>query len=134
MKEYLTSKVRADKAASDLLKQYEGKGKNVAEIAAAMQTEPAVVEIFRFAPNGNVRDAKVAGRIMGTKAGSPMQIVKGQDGIYAFEVKSAKAEQFPYNDQQYTQQYFMLVNPLAAEMLRSGKKIRVNAYKFEGGD
>lgn len=134
VKTYLTDKVRRDKAGDEMVKQFTGKGNSVAQIAAAMQVQPISAPGFRFAPNGQVRDAKVTGRIMGTRKGAPVVIVKGLDGVYAFQIAGNARENFPYDEQQYMQQYYQLVNPQASEMLRGAKKVVNKSYKFEAGD
>lgn len=134
VKEYLTERIRRDKAGDAMVKMYSSKGKTTQEVAAAMQVEPNEVASFRFSPNGAVPDAIVAGRIMGSKAGTPVIVVKGDNGVYAFQVKNTKKEPFKYDDNQYTQQYLQTLNIAFDEMLKGSKKYVNNAYKFEGGD
>ncbi len=131
---YLTERVRRDKAGDAWVKQYAGKGKNVSEMAAAMNVEAQQTDALRFNSNNGVGEPKVVGRIMGTKANAPVALVKGDNGIYAFQIVSTATERFPFNDNQYTQQYYMMVNPRIDAMLRGNGKIKNNAYKFESGD
>ena len=99
-----------------------------------MGVQPANEASFRFGRNMNVADPAVMGKIAGTKPGTKVYVVKGADGVYAFRVKSNKKENFPYNADSYEQQYYQLVNPDLAGMLRGKKQLKNNIYKFEAGD
>ena len=61
-------------------------------------------------------------------------MVKGDDGVYAYRVNGDKTEQFEYNDANYKQQFMRGLGLDMVKMLRGGKKIENNAYKFEAGD
>ena len=73
------------------------------------------------------------GKITGSKPGKVV-VVKGDNGVYAYQITSQAKENFPFNDQQYEQQYFQLVNPNTGAMLRGADKVVNNIYKFEAGD
>ena len=80
-----------------------------------------------------VRDASVMGQIAGSQPGKVV-LVKGDNGVYAYQVKSNGKEDFPYSDAQYEQQYFQLINPNVGEMLKGNRKFKNSLYKFEAGD
>lgn len=133
VKKYVTDKARRSKAGDDLVKKYTPSAKSVAGAAQAMGVEASQPKV-RMARTGAIRDPKVLGQILGAKPGAKTVIVKGDDGVYVYCVVSEETEKFPYNAQQYEQQYFQLVNPQLQEMLRGADKIVNNAYKFEAGD
>lgn len=134
VKDLLTQEIRASKAGDAMVKQYQPKAQSVASAAGAMGVQPANEASFRFGRNMNVNDPAVMGKIAGTKPGAKVYVVKGADGVYAFCVKSNKKENFPYNADSYEQQYFQLVNPDLAGMLRGNKQLKNNVYKFEAGE
>jgi hypothetical protein len=99
-----------------------------------MGVEVRNIEKFRFGRNNGVSDMAVAGKIAGSNADKKVQIVKGDDGIYVYQVSSKSSESFPYNEQMYEQQYYQLVNPDLISMLKGTKKFKNNIYKFEAGE
>lgn len=132
-KRYFTDKARRSKAGDELVKKYTPSAKTVAGAAQAMGVEAAQPKVG-VSRRGAVRDAKVLGRILGSKPGQAAVIVKGDDGVYVYRVVNNEVEKFPYNAQQYESQYFQMVNPQLQEMLRGADKIVNNSYKFEAGD
>ncbi|MCH5230716.1 MAG: SurA N-terminal domain-containing protein [Muribaculaceae bacterium] len=129
----VSDRVRKSKAAEEMMGEYSSQTSSVASAATAMGVEPRNNASFRFARNPQVRDAAVVGQIAGSKPGEVV-LVKGDSGVYAFQVVSENTENFPYTDSQYEQQYFQLVNPNLGEMLKGAKKYKNNIYKFEAGD
>ena len=132
-RQYLTGKVRRSKAGDELVKKYTPSAKTVAGAAQAMGVQASQPKV-RMARTGAVRDPKVLGRILGSKKGGKAVIMKGDDGIYVYQIINAENEKFPFNAQQYEQQYYQLVNPQLQEMLRGSDKVTNNTYKFEAGD
>ena len=130
--EALTAKVRRDKAGDALVKKYAGK--NIADVAAKMSVEPRQVENVRLGRGSGVRDAKLLGRITGSKADKKLNVIKGDDGVYAYVISEQSKADFPYDESAYEQQYFMMVNPDLGAMLKGAAKYKNNAYQFEGGD
>ncbi len=130
---YATDKARRSKAGDALIKEYQPKAGTIESAAAAMGVEEQNVPTFRFGRNMQVRDASVMGQIAGSKPGKVV-LVKGDNGVYAYQVKSNGKEDFPYSEAQYEQQYFQLVNPNMAEMLKGNKQYKNNIYKFEAGE
>ena len=134
VKNYMTEKVRRQKAGDKLMAQYSKKTQSLQSAAQAMGVEARTIDSFRFGYNAGVNDQAVMGKINGTKADKKVEIVKGDDGIYVYQVMDKKKENFPYNEQQYTQQYFQMINPNLMEMLQGDARIKNNIYKFEAGE
>jgi peptidyl-prolyl cis-trans isomerase D len=134
VKNALTDKVRRSKAGDKLMAQYSKKTQSLQSAAQAMGVEVRNIEKFRFGRNNGVSDMAVAGKIAGSNADKKVQIVKGDDGIYVYQVSSKSSESFPYNEQMYEQQYYQLVNPDLISMLKGTKKFKNNIYKFEAGE
>lgn len=134
VKEMLTQEVRASKAGDKMLEKY---GKNTSSMDAASKAMGVASQNnaeFRFGNNMNVGDAAVMGKIAGSKADKKVILVKGDNGVYAYQVNSNAKETFPYTDQMYEQQYFQLVNPNLVEMVKGDNKLKNNIYKFEAGE
>ncbi len=129
----LTDEVRRSKAGDKLVKKYSGAAQNMATVAKAMGTPAQNYPTFRMAAGNGAGDAAVIGRINGQKPGKVV-VVKGVDGVYAYQIVGKGKENFPYNAQTYEQQYYQLLNPNLLEMVKGGKKIKNNIYKFEAGE
>ncbi len=134
VKSVLERKVRAEKAGDKLLAKYSKNVQSIAAAAQAMKVTPTNLPTFRFSSQSGVNDPEVTGIIAGAKADKKVNIVKGQDGIYVYQVMGRSTEKFPYNDSQYEQQYYRLVNPDLDGMLRGNSKLKNNIYKFEAGE
>ncbi len=130
---YATDRARRNKAGEELMKQYQAKASDMASVAQAMAVEAKNDSTFRFGRNATVRDAAVMGQIAGSQPGKVV-VVKGDNGVYAYQIVGQNTESFPFSDQQYEQQYYQLVNPNMGEMLLGSKKFKNNIYKFEAGD
>jgi len=133
VKELLTDRVRRSKAGDAMLKQYKPKATSMAAAAAAMGVQPQDISSFRFGRNYSINDNTVMGRIAGSNPGKVI-VLKGDDGVYAYQVKGNKKEAFPYSDANYEQQYYQIINPDLNQMLIGNKKIDNRIYKFEAGD
>ncbi len=134
LKDYITKRVRADKAGDQLVAQYGKNTQSMQSAAQAMKTEVRNVPGFRFGNNPGVGDPEVTGKIAGSKADKKVKITKGSDGIYVYQVSSNSKENFPYNEQQYEQQYYQFVSPDMMKMLQGTDKVKNNIYKFEAGE
>lgn len=130
---YATDRARKSKAGDELVKEYQGKAGSMASVAQAMAVEARNDSTFRFGRSATVRDAAVMGKIAGSQPGNVV-VVKGDNGVYAYQILGQNTESFPFSEQQYEQQYYQLVNPNMGEMLLGSKKFKNNIFKFEGGD
>ena len=134
VKNFVTEKVRRSKAGDEMVKQYSGKTGSLATVASAMGVEPREIEQFRFSNRAGVNDPAVLGKIAGGKKDGKVVLVKGDDGVYAYVIKGNSKDAFPYDDATYEQQFRQLFNPNLELMIRGGKKIDNNIYKFEAGE
>lgn len=129
----VAEKVRKDKYGNDLLTQYQPSATTVENAAQKMGVSANNNPQFRFGLNNSVMDAKVLGQIAGSQPGGVV-LVKGDNGIYAFQVVSTATDEFPMNDSEYEQRYLQMVNPNLGAMLKGSKTYKNNIYKFEAGD
>ena len=129
----VADRVRKAKRGDELMGEYGPHTATIQDAATAMGVESKNSENFRFGRNPQVRDAAIIGQIAGSKPGNVV-LVKGDSGVYAYKIISENTENFPYNDSQYEQQYFQLVNPNLGEMLKGANNYKNNIYKFEAGD
>ncbi|MGM9815753.1 MAG: SurA N-terminal domain-containing protein [Lepagella sp.] len=134
VREEITARVRADKAGDKMLKEYSGKSKTVESAAQAMKVEMKSYPKMRFALGSGVGDARLVGRISGAKADKKVNITKGTDGIYVYQVVGHENEKFPYNADIYDRQYAQFVNIDMVKMLQGTKRVQNNVYKFEAGE
>lgn len=134
VKDYLTSKLRSQKAGEKMKADYSKSAKNVKSAATAMGVTPRTISDFRFGQNAGVNDPAVMGLIAGTKADNKVVVAPGLDGLYVYSVSAKNKENFPYNEQMYSQQYYQFVNPDIVGMLKGASKFKNNIYKFEAGD
>ena len=130
---YATDLARKHKAGDELVKEYQAKAGDMASVAQAMAVEARNDSTFRFGRNATVRDAAVMGRIAGSQPGKVV-VMKGDNGVYAYQITGQNTESFPFSEQQYEQQYYQLVSPNMGEMLLGSKKFKNNIFKFEAGD
>lgn len=133
VKEYFTAKIRNDKAADDMLKQYRQKAGSMVSVAAAMGVEPQDITQLRIAGRSGVHSPKVAGMIAGSKPGKVV-LVKADDGVYAYQVIANNVDKVPYDAETYENQYRQMINPNLELILRGAKKLDNRIYKFEAGD
>ena len=133
VKNEITERVKKSKAGDDMLAKYSANNSSVDAASEAMGVEKRNNPSFRFGRNSQVRDAAVMGQITGGKPGQVV-FVKGDNGLYAYQIVSTETENFPYSDEQYEQQYFQFVNPNMVEMLKGSQNYKNNIYKFEAGD
>lgn len=134
VREEITARVRADKAGDKMLKEYSGKAKTVESAAQAMKVEMKSYPKMRFALGSGLGDVRLVGRISGAKADKKVNITKGTDGIYVYQVVGHENEKFPYNADIYDRQYAQFVNIDMVKMLQGTKRVQNNVYKFEAGE
>ncbi|MCH5223552.1 MAG: SurA N-terminal domain-containing protein [Muribaculaceae bacterium] len=129
----VSNRVKKSKVGDELMTKYTPSASSMASVSQAMSVEAQNDSTFRFGNNAKVRDAAVVGKIAGSKPGKVV-LVKGDNGIYAYQIISEAKEEFPYTDAQYEQQYLRMVQPDLGEMLKGTKNYKNNIYKFEAGD
>lgn len=136
VKKAVETYARNSKAGDAWVKQY-NKG-NLAATAAAMG-QPVQTGDVAFNPfnTGGVQDHEVVGAITGSKKGT-YKIMKGRDGVYAFQVIGLKNAGNAMDDAMYTQMFqqfngFNPQNPMQYifNALKGKQKIENNIYKFE---
>lgn len=73
-------------------------------------------------------------RIAGTPAGQKVVLVKGNDGVYAFVVKSKNPATVKMDDKQVKNAYSNAFNGRAnhSKMMRGNKRMENNLYKMTG--
>lgn len=131
VKEELTAQVRREKAADAMAKKY-AKG-TVEESAAAMGVEPVEVDMLKSGRfNGTVTDAKVKGRMLGSKKTGKVQTANGDDALYVFVITDAIEEPVADGAALNFEQMFVQGHQLQpSAVLRGNKKVENNVYKFE---
>lgn len=134
VRESIASSVRADKAGDKLVEQYSKKTQSLQSAAQAMGVEVKNYPSLRFGRNPGVQDPGVVGKISGSKADKKVNITKGIDGVYVYQVMGKENQNFPYNEQMYDQQYYQFINPDLVQMLQGTERVKNNIYKFEAGD
>lgn len=134
VKDYVTDLVRAEKAGKKLVDKFSKNTQSLQSAAQAMGVQVQSNTQFRFGRNMGVGDPEVTGKIYGTPANKKVVITSGQDGVYVYQVMGQNTEKFPFNEQQYQQQYYQLVNPNMFELIKGDRKVKNNIYKFEAGD
>ena len=134
VKDYVTDQVRAEKAGKKLVDKFSKNTQSLQSAAQAMGVQVQSNTQFRFGRNMGVGDPEVTGKIYGTPANKKVVITSGQDGVYVYQVMGQNTEKFPFNEQQYQQQYYQLVNPNMFELIKGDRKVKNNIYKFEAGD
>ena len=109
VKNMLTTRVRNAKKAAELMKQYEGKAKDLNGYATLMGAKVDTTQVV-FGSNFASKledEPAIMGRIVGTKQGE-VKLWKGENGVYAFQVvKVEKAARVPSKEelnQRYAQQ------------------------------
>lgn len=137
VKPMLTTRVRNAKKADALMKQYEGKAKDLNGFAALMGTKVDTTQVVfgsNFASKMEDEPA-IIGRIAGTKQGV-VKLWKGENGVYAFQVvKVEKAARVPSKDelnQRYAQQRGgIAANPQAIPaILAKATKVKRSLINF----
>ncbi len=129
----LEEKVRRSKVAEEMLNQFKTKGTTIEEVAQAMGVTPTE-SVVEFGNPRKVGDMGLVGQIVMTAAGKPVVVVKGENGIYAFQVTAVNDNQLQYEDEKYVQNYMRKHNPNFVNMLRGNKEVVNNLLKFYGGN
>ena len=98
-KEYLTNLVRNHKKGEDLMKQYNGKAKDLNGYASLMGVKVDTANVV-FASGEPRIEPSIVGRMCVAKPGTLQGPVKGEDAIYVYQVvKQDKAERKPTKEE-----------------------------------
>lgn len=98
-KDMLTQRVRNSKKGDDLMKQYQGKAKDVAGYASLMGVKVDTARVV-FASGVPTIEPKIQGRIAAGKQGTFQGPIKGDDAVYVYQiVKQEKAERKPTKEE-----------------------------------
>lgn len=134
VKKQLENIIRRNKAGDEMVKLYSGKG-DLNATAEAMKTPVFTDQVVRFKPSAQFSDAKVLGRIVGSKPGSKVYVVKGDDGVYAYVVKSKNEPDTKMNNDEVKANYFGVFagsRNNISNMLRGNKRLENKLYKMTG--
>ena len=139
LKEALTNKVRNSKKADALMAQFKGKANDLngyAKLMGAQVDSAQVVFASNFTPKLE-NEAGLAGRIAGSPKGKLVGPVKGENGVYVFQVydiqKDARQPSKEELDNRYAQQRGggMIANPGAmAFILGKATKVKRSLINF----
>ena len=128
-KRALTTKVQKQKTGEAYAKKY---AKNtVEESAQAMGVDKYENPSLHHYGDGVVTDAKVRGRIMGSKASAKPQVVKGDDALYVFVVTEVVDEPLETSDEELANRAKNLYMKNFNSVLLGKDKIENNIFKFE---
>lgn len=135
LREELTAKLRKEKAADQLVKQYAGKATDVAGYAAAMQVQAdtTTVNFGNSVIDRLGRDVKLAGLVAGAKQGKLVGPVAGDNAVYVFTLDGVDAEGPKLSDEQAGQrarQYGAVAARNFVTIMRQKAKIDNNLGKF----
>ena len=101
-KDMLTQRVRNSKKGDDLMKQYQGKAKDLNGYAAAMGTKVDTVKVV-FASNGDPKlgnEAGLIGRMAAAKPGNLQGPWKGENAVFVYQVvKQEKSDYKPTKEE-----------------------------------
>ena len=91
-KELLTQRIRSSKKGDDLMKQYDGKAKDVSGYASLMGVSVDTANVV-FAAGDPKLEPRVVGRLSAANQGAVQGPFKGDDAIYVYQVvKQEKSE------------------------------------------
>ena len=140
VKQYLTSVVRNNKKAAAIIEKYNGKGKNVAEYAQAMDSkvDTAVVNFGQVSPyNPGIGGGEFAAVVSVTEPGKLTGPVKANSGVIVFNIINVDKEGRPYNFEENAMSFnrtrgaAVVADPSRMSLLLLGnKKVENNMLKF----
>lgn len=115
----LTQKIRNDRKAEALIKQYQGKAKDINGYAQIMgSTVDSAAVVFAEPMIGGLgAESELVGRIVNTKAGQLVGPVKGANGVVVYYVVNVDKEGRPFNAEESNARY---------EQLRGGQRLSQN--------
>lgn len=139
VKTELTNIVRRDKKAASLIQKYNGKAKDLAGFATVMESkvDSAVTVTFgqMFIPMVGANESALLGRVPVSKANQVVGPIKGNNGVYVYEVVKVDNQGPAFNAAQSAAQYAstlggQAVMQRAIEILRKGTTIENKIIKF----
>ncbi|MCF0213027.1 MAG: SurA N-terminal domain-containing protein [Muribaculaceae bacterium] len=138
VKEELTKRVRNSRKGDDLLKQYEGKAKDIAGYAQLMQASVDTTDVAfgqMFIPRVGVNESEFVARVAAAKQGQLVGPFKGNNAVYVVSVTAVDAEGRPFNAEesatQFTQQRAAgALGRNIVNILRGNKKIENKSLNF----
>ena len=140
VKQYLTSVVRNNKKATAIIEKYNGKGKNVAEYAQAMDSkvDTVVVNFGQVSPyNPGIGGGEFAAVVSVTEPGKLTGPVKANSGVIVFNIINVDKEGRPYNFEENAMSFnrtrgaAVVADPSRMSLLLLGnKKVENNMLKF----
>ncbi len=138
-KEMLTQRVRNSKKGDDLMKQYQGKAKDLNGYAAAMGSSIDTVNVV-FASNGDPKlgqEPGLIGRMAAAKPGTLQGPWKGENAVFVYQVvKQDKAERKPTKEEldgrfAQTRGAQVFASPhMINQILKLSTKVKKNIIKF----
>lgn len=135
-KQILTERVRNSKKGDDLMKQFQGKAKDLNGYASLMGVQVDTASVVFI--NGDAKiEPRVVGRISAAKPGTLQGPFKGDDALYVYQVvKQEKSERKPTKeelDRTYAQRrgYQIFAGPyFINRVLYKASKVKKNTIKF----
>ena len=140
VKEKLTEMVQRQKAGDALVKQYSGKG-TIEATAEAMGVTVNQLEDLRFGGAAGINDLPVSARIIQTAPGNQVYVIKGDNGVYAYQVVEKNTNTTPSDKNKEVSTYRGIFTPSGnqvlpyagiSKMLRGNKKVENNRYELMG--
>lgn len=140
IKTYLTNKIRNDKKGEALMKQYNGKAKDLAGYAKLMGTNIDTTQVVFAqgnAPKIDMSETALIGRMAAAKKGAFNGLYKGNSAVYAYQVanvEESKREQTKEElDRQFAQsrgQYVVGQQQAFMRILSNAAGVKKNLIKF----
>lgn len=144
VREELTEMLKRRKAGDAMVKQFTGKG-DINATAQAMGVVVTPVADMRFGGASVLNDLPVSARIVSTKPGAKVYVVKGDNGVYAYQVVGVNENTTPADNDRSDMIYRTIYsgfdqmgsqNPAPysriGKLLRGNKKIENNRYELMG--
>lgn len=139
LKETLTEKVRNSKKGDDLMKQFDGKAKSIADYAKLMGATVDSTQVI-FAADRTPKlenEPGLIGRVAVAKQGEVKGLFKGETGVYAYQVVKVEKSQRKATKQELDNRFSqsrgagMIANPQAiTAILGKATKIERNLIAF----
>lgn len=134
----LTTKVRNQKKATDLIAQYEGKATDLDGYATAMQVkvDSAAVTFGQMYISGiGVGESKLLGKVVASEENKLVGPIEGNNGIYVYSVYKVDNESRPYSYEESAARYNQLFGSQAVmnnviNILKQDCEVENNTLRF----